>query len=167
MTHYVALVPAHAIPSLFAFDIRAGCVILAAMVGDWQLAAAIAAEHPDDPGYRIFVRDLVVAVSIGIYAHEKRQRARLRVNVDLVVATALPRNDDFTGVVDYETIVAAIKSVGGAAHINLVETFAERLVTRCLEDRRVRAVRVTIEKLDIFPEAESVGVIVERRRAPP
>jgi dihydroneopterin aldolase len=133
------------------------------MVGEWQLAAAIAAEHPDEPGYRIFVRDLVVAVSIGIHAHEKRQRAHVRVNVDLLVATALPRNDDFAGVLNYENVVAAIKSVGGASHINLVETFADRLVALCLEDRRVRAVRVMIEKLDIYPEAESVGVIVERR----
>lgn len=138
------------------------CVMLAVMVNEWHFGAAIAARHPDEPGYRIFVRDLVVAVSIGIYAHEKRQRARLRVTVDLMVATALPRNDDFSGVLDYETIVSRIKSVGGAAHINLVETFADRLAALCVADRRVRAVRVVVEKLDIYPEAESVGIVVER-----
>jgi len=114
--------------------------------------------------YRIFVRDLVVAVSIGIHAHEKRQRTRLRVNAELQVATELPANDDFAAVVNYETVVAGIKSVAGARHINLVETFADRVATLCLADARVGAVRIVVEKLDIYPEAESVGVIVERRR---
>jgi len=36
--------------------------------------------------------------------------------------------------------------------------------TLCLSDRRVRMARVTVEKLDIYPEAESVGVTIERRQ---
>jgi len=148
----------------FAFDIAVPCAMLRRMVGDWQLAAAIAAENPAQPGYRIFVRDLVLAVSIGIHAHEKRQRARLRVNADLLVAAPVPPNDDFAQALNYETVVAGIKAAVGAAHINLVETFADRVAMRCLEDRRVQAVRVTVEKLDIYPEAESVGVMIERRQ---
>lgn len=135
------------------------------MVGEWQLAAEIAARHPADPGYRVFVHDLVLAVSIGIHAHEKRQRARIRVNVDILVATPLPRADDFAEVVNYETIVAGIKALGDGKHINLVESFADRVAALCLADARVRAVRVTVEKLDIYPEAQSVGVMVERRQA--
>lgn len=148
----------------FGFDIAAPCVMLGRMVGDWQLAATIAAETPAEPGYRIFVRDLVLAVSIGIHAHEKRQRARVRVNADLLVVAPLPRNDDFAGALNYEGVVAGIKAAVGATHINLVETFADRIATLCLQDRRVRAVRVMVEKLDIYPEAESVGVMIERRQ---
>ena len=130
---------------------------------DWPLAAELAALHPGDPVYRVFVRNLVLAVSIGIHAHEKRQRARIRVNADLVIGTPLPERDDFSGALDYESIVAGIKKLADARHINLVETFADRIASLCLGDKRVRAVRVTIEKLDIYPEAESVGVMVERR----
>lgn len=114
--------------------------------------------------YRIFVRDLVVAASIGIHAHEKRQRGRLRVSAELLLDTVLPQNDDFAQVVNYETIVSGIKAVASAHHINLVETFADRVAALCLEDRRVCSVRVTVEKLDIYPEAESVGIAIERRR---
>jgi len=32
----------------------------------------------------------------------------------------------------------------------------------CLDDNRVRSVRVRVEKLDIFDNAESVGVEIER-----
>ena len=135
------------------------------MITDWHLAAEIAAEHPENPGYRIFVRDLVLAVSIGIHAHEKRQRARVRINAELLVGMRLPKNDDFTEVMNYETIVSGIKALAEGRHINLVESLADRVAQHCLKDRRVRAVRVAVEKLDIYPEADSVGVLVERRQA--
>jgi len=43
-----------------------------------------------------------------------------------------------------------------------VETLAERIAAFALEDARVRAVRVRIEKLKIIPDAASVGVEIER-----
>ena len=137
---------------------------------DGPLATSVAAGHSggqaDPGGYRVFGRNLVVAVSIGIHAHEKRQRARLRVNADLEVGLKLPTHDDFSEVLNYEGIVGGIKALAEAKqHINLVETFADRIVTLCLGDPRVRGVRVSVEKLDIYPEADSVGVLIERRRA--
>jgi 7,8-dihydroneopterin aldolase/epimerase/oxygenase len=132
---------------------------------DWPLAATLLAQEPKGQGYRIFVCDLVVAASIGIHAREKRQRGRLRVNADLLVGADLPERDDFSGALNYETIVAGIKALAEAKqHINLVETFADRVAMLCLDDPRVRAVRVSVEKLDIYPEAESVGVFIERQR---
>ncbi|HUK60560.1 MAG TPA: dihydroneopterin aldolase [Stellaceae bacterium] len=114
------------------------------------------------PLYRVFVRDLVIAVSIGIHAHEKRQRTRVRINAELDVALPLPRNDDVEEALDYEGIVSGIKRIAEAKHFNLVETLAERVATLCLSDRRVRLTRVTVEKLDIYPEAQSVGCVIER-----
>jgi 7,8-dihydroneopterin aldolase/epimerase/oxygenase len=131
---------------------------------DWPLAAARALRTPQEAGYRVFVRDLVLPVSIGIHAHEKRQRARVRINADLLVGRPLPASDDFAQVLDYETVVEGIKRLAGGGHINLVETLADRIASFCLADSRVKAVRVMIEKLDIYPEAESVGVMVERVR---
>jgi dihydroneopterin aldolase len=115
-------------------------------------------------GYRVFVRDLVLPCSIGIYPHEKGLRRRVRVNAEIRVELPLPKTDDFAEVVNYETIVAGIKSITEAGHINLVETLADRIATLCLADRRVSAARVMVEKLDVWPETESVGVVVERRR---
>jgi dihydroneopterin aldolase len=121
-------------------------------------------DSSNDTVYRVFVRNLIIAVSIGIHAHEKRQRARIRVNADLVVGSPPPARDDFAEALDYEAIVKGIKALADTKHINLVETFADRVAGLCLGDRRVRAVRVTVEKLDIYAEAESVGVTIERRR---
>jgi 7,8-dihydroneopterin aldolase/epimerase/oxygenase len=115
-------------------------------------------------GYRVFVRDLVLPCSIGIYPREKGLRRRVRVNAEIQVTSPLPSADDFADVVNYETIVAGIKAITEAGHINLVETLADRIATLCLADHRVSSTRVMVEKLDVWPETESVGVVVERKR---
>jgi len=47
-----------------------------------------------------------------------------------------------------------------------VETLAERIAALCLDDARVRSVRIRVEKLDVFPDATSVGVEIERHSRP-
>jgi len=135
------------------------------MSTEWPATAPKARADDDSAaGYRVFVRDLVLPCSIGIYPREKGLRRRVRVNAEIEVTAALPASDDFADVVNYETIVAGIKAITEGGHINLVETLADRIATLCLADRRVRATRVMVEKLDVWPETESVGVVVERRR---
>ena len=48
----------------------------------------------------------------------------------------------------------------------VVETLADRVAEICLSDRRVQTAKVRIEKLDVFSEAESVGVEIERQKEP-
>ncbi|HLI23095.1 MAG TPA: dihydroneopterin aldolase [Stellaceae bacterium] len=135
------------------------------MTASWPFAAPDAREDDDSAaGYRVFVRDLVLPCSIGIYPREKGLRRRVRINTEILVTAPLPRSDDFADVVNYETIVAGIKSIAEGGHINLVETLADRIAALCLADSRVSATRVMVEKLDVWPETESVGVIVERKR---
>lgn len=135
------------------------------MSTEWPATAA--ETRGDDKatvGYRVFVRDLVLPCSIGIYPREKGLRRRVRVNAEIQVTSPLPSADDFADVVNYETIVAGIKAITEAGHINLVETLADRIATLCLADHRVGSTRVMVEKLDVWPETESVGVVVERKR---
>jgi dihydroneopterin aldolase len=124
------------------------------------------------PGLRhVFVRDMMLTASIGIYPHEHRDRQRVRINVDLAVddetalAGVVVGADELNRVVNYEKIVAAVRAIVGAGHTRLVETMAERIAEACLLDARVRIARIRVEKLDIFPDAESAGVEVERQRA--
>ena len=112
---------------------------------------------------RVFVRDLVVACSIGVHRHERGARQRVRINLDLAVDEGdAPVDDDIANVVCYQEIVAAVRAIVGRGHVKLVETLAEQIATACLADDRVRSVRVRVEKLDVFPDATSVGVEIER-----
>jgi dihydroneopterin aldolase len=132
----------------------------------------------------VFLRDLVLPVRIGVHPHEQAAPQRVRINVDLAVedegaraatgngVAALSRSpagrpvgaDQLSRVVDYEGIANAVRAIVAAGHVQLVETLAERIAEACLADRRVAGARVRVEKLDIFPDAASAGVEVERRR---
>lgn len=126
--------------------------------------AALALRH-------VFIRDLVLAAAIGVHAHEQGSTQRIRLNIDLGVeddgARALSRSgvgrDELSRVVDYGAVVEAARGVVASGHVALVETLAERIAEACLVDPRVRIVRVRVEKLDVIPDAASVGVEIERR----
>ncbi len=125
------------------------------------------------PGLRhVFVHDMLLDASIGVYAHEHRQTQRIRVNVDLAVTEdpnaeaerALGR-EDVEHVVDYQRVAQLVRGTIRAGHIKLVETLAERIANGCLLlDRRIRIARVKIEKLEVFADAMAVGVTIERHQ---
>ncbi|MBK3803514.1 FolB domain-containing protein [Azospirillum brasilense] len=105
---------------------------------------------------RCFVRDLVMDALIGVYAHERIKPQRIRLSLDLdVVAPGV------TG----EDMAAVVKGLVSQGHVTLIETLAERIAERCLSDERIASVKVRVEKLDVFPDAASVGVEIERARA--
>lgn len=115
--------------------------------------------------YRIFVRDLMLPCRIGVYPHERMQAQRVRFNVELTVEEpAGPIGDDIANVVSYDEIVETIRDITAAGHINLSETLAARIAESCLADPRVHLAKVRIEKLDVEPQAGSVGVEIERGR---
>ena len=115
---------------------------------------------------RVFVRDLILNCAIGIHAHEQNAPQRVRINLELIVCED-ERNllDRIENVVDYETIVDGVRAITEESHINLVETLAERIAGLCLIDSRVARVWGSVEKLDIYAEAQSVGVEIERARS--
>jgi dihydroneopterin aldolase len=121
----------------------------------------------------IFLRDMVLPASIGVYPHEHATPQRIRVNIDLGVADdptpGLSRpavgRDDLSRVVSYELVAQSVRDIVAAGHVMLVETLAERIAEACLLDTRVLLARVRVEKLDVFADAMSAGVEIERRPA--
>ena len=117
----------------------------------------------DGARYTVTVRGLVLMCSIGIRRHEREHAQRVRVSVDLAAAEPFP-GVDRRRIINYEKIVAAIRGIARSGHIDLCEGFAERVCAACFADPRVERVRVWVEKLDVFPDAEGVGAILERTR---
>lgn len=116
--------------------------------------------------YTVIVRGLVVMCSIGIRPEEQDTRQRVRVSVELTAPEGAPfPGENRRRVINYEKVVTAIYAIAESGHIDLCEGFAERLAETCFADPRVARVRITVEKLDVFPDAEGVGAILERRRA--
>lgn len=122
----------------------------------------------------VFVHDLVLQASIGVYPSEHAAAQRIRINLDLGVDDEMAEGglsrpavgrDDLARVVDYEALAAKARSIVASGHVQLVETLAERIADAILSDPRIRLIRVRVEKLDVFADVASVGVEIERRSA--
>ena len=113
-----------------------------------------------DPLRHIFVRDLVLLARIGVHAHEQQGQQRIRVNLDVEVRLEAPLHDSLHNTICYDVITKAVRALAAGAHVQLVESFAERVLDICLVDPRARQATVTVEKLDVYDDAQAVGVTV-------
>ena len=114
---------------------------------------------------RIFIRDLRVDMLIGVYDHEKTAAQPVVLNIEAeFTAPQNWRGDSFDNAVCYDTIAQAVRKIAASGHVNLVETFAEYIADFCLQDKRVTAVTVRVEKTGVFSDARSAGVEIRRQR---
>ena len=115
--------------------------------------------------YRIFIRDLILMASIGVYPKEKKERQQVVISVTLDLKEGGPKNDTLAETVSYDDVVAGIKRLIDQGHINLLETLGERITDLCLMDDRVSKVHVRLEKPDVLGSQGRVGIETQRERA--
>lgn len=115
---------------------------------------------------RIFLQDYAVHVRIGVHDFEKTGAQRVLVNVDLYVPLALsrPTEDRLDEVVDYDFIRRVIVERVERGHIHLQETLCDDIARTMLAHPKVRAVRVSTSKPDVYPDCACVGVEVFQRK---
>jgi dihydroneopterin aldolase len=115
---------------------------------------------------RIIVNGLVVDAHIGVHdvEHGVTQRVRFDVTVETVEdyadrVRATGAYVSYANLVDFITDRAATGD-----HVELVETWADDVATFALRNDLAQAVHVSVQKLDIFDNADGVGIVIERRR---
>jgi 7,8-dihydroneopterin aldolase/epimerase/oxygenase len=123
----------------------------------------MSAAGASDGSRHILIRDLIVLCEIGVFPHEHGKRQRVRIDATLTLKDGSHAIEDkLSATVSYSDIIDQIQALAARRRINLVETLAEQVAELCLADRRVRSVRVRIEKLDIYADSTIVGVEIER-----
>ena len=115
---------------------------------------------------RLFLRNFEVDISIGVYEFEKQKTQRVLFNVDLYVplAQTTPQTDNLDEVLDYDFIRNTVKDRLTQGHVQLQETLCDDLAERLLAHPLVRAVCLSTQKIDVYPDCESVGVEVFRMK---
>lgn len=111
---------------------------------------------------RLFLRNYEVQINIGVHEFEKKGEQRVLINVDLFIPLALstPKDDLLEEVVDYDFIRGTIARRMAEGHIHLQETLCDDVARAMLAHPKVRAVRVSTEKPDVYPDCDAVGVEV-------
>jgi FolB domain-containing protein len=111
----------------------------------------------------IFVRNFVLPIRVGAYAHEQASKQRVRFDVEAQIPRSARAAEDMRDVVSYDLLTDGIRLMVDRDHIPLLETLAERVAAMVLSHPRVLRVRVRLEKLDVGPG--SVGIEITRERA--
>jgi dihydroneopterin aldolase len=111
---------------------------------------------------RLFLRNYEVQINIGVHEFEKKGEQRVLINVDLFIPLSLstPKEDHLVEVVDYDFMRDTIAKRMAQGHIHLQETLCDDVARAMLAHPKVRAVRVSTEKPDVYPDCDSVGVEV-------
>ncbi len=111
---------------------------------------------------RLFLRNYEVMINIGVHDFEKKGEQRVLINVDLYIplAQSTPKADQLAEVVDYDFMRETIARRMALGHVHLQETLCDDVARSMLAHPRVRAVRVSTMKPDVYPDCEGVGVEV-------
>lgn len=114
--------------------------------------------------FTIILRDLSVAMRLGIHPHEAVPQ-RVLVSVWMTVDYPhAPSADSIGEVLNYDGVREGIVALA-AKGFALQETLVEAVAALCFADARVVRVRVRSEKPDIYPDAR-VGCEIVRERCP-
>ncbi len=111
---------------------------------------------------RVFLRNFQVMSNIGVHDFEKRGEQRVLFNVELYVplADSTPKQDELHEVLDYDFIRDTIVQRIAQGHTQLQETLCDDIARTLLAHPKVRAVQVSTQKPDVYPDCDAVGVEV-------
>jgi dihydroneopterin aldolase len=112
----------------------------------------------------IFIRDFRLQTLIGFHRRERVVPQTIRLDLEIGIANrAVFASDKVTDCIDYDKVTTRIREVAGA-HVNLVETLADRVAGMVLDEFGAAWVKVSIAKLGILKDVGLVGVTVERSK---
>lgn len=111
----------------------------------------------------VFIKNLTLEMSAGIYEFEKLTKQRVIVNITLhVVSNKEKPLKAIDEVVSYERIATLVSDIAQKKHYDLLEEFVEIVAEESLKDKRIGTIYISAEKPDILAHAESVGVKIRR-----
>ena len=126
-------------------------------------------EHLDnktvDQKYNVIIKNLIIDASIGIHEHEKIKKQRVSISLSIEVVDNISLVDQkIENFLSYENVINNIKLIINKGHIDLVETLSYEILSNIFSDSRASKVWLKIEKLDVFEEAQSVGLEIIKTR---
>lgn len=114
---------------------------------------------------KIILNHLRVQAILGIYARERTTPQTVLVSAAVETDTRRAgQSDALEDCLDYEQLANRLKSHTQTAKRQTAEALAEDLAQICLRMPGAQAVTLRVEKPEAYPEAESVGVEIYRRR---
>ena len=107
---------------------------------------------------KILIEDLKLNISVGIHSFEKLRKQKVKFNIEITTDANL--RADIKSIVNYESVINIIKKLTEKKHFELLEELAEEIFDEIFKNKKVKKIKLKIEKLDIIKETNSVGIEV-------
>ena len=107
---------------------------------------------------KILIEDLILSISIGIHNFEKLKRQRVKFNIEITTDPNL--KTDIKSIVNYENVIITIKKITEKKHFELLEELSESIFDEVFKNKKIKKIKLKIDKLDIIKETKSVGIEV-------
>ena len=111
----------------------------------------------------IFLRDLEIDATIGVFEWEQRIRQKVRIDLemaaDITRAAATHSIDD---TLDYKAVAKRIVQFVESSRYELIETLIEKVAEILVQEFGIPWLRITISKPGAVRGARDVGITIER-----
>ena len=111
---------------------------------------------------KIIVKDLILLLSVGIHQFEKLKKQKVKFNIEITTDPNL--KPDIKTIVNYENIINDIKRLTKKTHFELLESLSEVIFDEIFKNKKIKKIKLKIEKLDIIKETTSVGIEVVKTK---
>ena len=111
---------------------------------------------------KIIVNDLILLLSVGIHQFEKQEKQRVKFNIEITTDPNL--KPDIKSIINYESVINDIKRLTKKTHFELLESMSESIFEEIFKNKKIKKIKLKIEKLDIIKETTSVGIEVIKTR---
>ena len=113
----------------------------------------------------VFIENLKIKTTIGVWEWEQRIKQNLLVDVQLGVdIKPAAQSDCIEKAISYKQVAKRVSETLDKSNFKLVETVAEHICTLILNEFPVEWCQVKVSKPRAVENADSVGVIIERFR---
>ncbi len=111
---------------------------------------------------KIIIKDLILLLSVGIHKFEKLKKQKVKFNIEITTDPNL--RPDVKTIVNYESIINDIKKLTKEKHFELLESLSESIFDEIFKNKKIKKIKLKIEKLDIIKETASVGIEVVKTK---
>ena len=111
---------------------------------------------------KIIIQDLILLISVGIHEFEKLKKQKVKFNIEITTDPNL--KPDIKSIVNYESVINDVKRLSKKTHFELLESLSESIFDEIFKNKKVKKIKLKIEKLDIIKETTSVGIEVVKTK---
>ena len=104
---------------------------------------------------KILINNLIILASVGVYEHEKQNKQKIIVNVELLLSNdSEPMQDNLKSTQDYSQFRNCIIDIIQSQHFQLLEVLVEKIHSTLIINSYVIGAKVNISKPNIFNDCE-------------